>query len=308
MDILLGPNVKQMEAIKNELGEDEDRFENNRKLLQKWISCQPHLPQNYDPGMLRVFLRGCKHNLERAKKKIEAYFVARLTIPEFYACRNPTVEELENAFQCVHILPLSKLTNEGHRVTILKLASTDPSDFDIKTILRLLFMIADIRTAEEQPIAGDVFIYDTSGLTAEHCVRFISPLVKKAVMLAHNIYPQRLHKVHIVNASPLGERLLQFTKSLLKEKLRNRFIVHKTPDTLLEYVPKDVLPVEYCGTEGSLNELISTWTKCILAHAEWFQTQENVKASTTIPSSVIHACGLEDGLGIQGSFRQLAID
>lgn len=46
-EILKGPDEQQMEAIRNNLGEDPERFANNLKLLEDWIKCQPQLPQNY---------------------------------------------------------------------------------------------------------------------------------------------------------------------------------------------------------------------------------------------------------------------
>lgn len=46
-ELLKGPDEKQMEEIRKDLGEDPDRFANNLKLLEEWIKCQPHLPQDY---------------------------------------------------------------------------------------------------------------------------------------------------------------------------------------------------------------------------------------------------------------------
>lgn len=44
--------------------------------------------------MLSVFLRGCKHNLEKTKEKIQMYFIARSEVPELFCNRNPSAELL----------------------------------------------------------------------------------------------------------------------------------------------------------------------------------------------------------------------
>lgn len=56
-NILKGPDEKQMEEIVRDLGEDPERFENNLKLFEEWINCQPHLPKNY--GKKQNY-NGCK--------------------------------------------------------------------------------------------------------------------------------------------------------------------------------------------------------------------------------------------------------
>lgn len=45
--ILNGPNDSQMEAIRQELKEDPERFKHNLQLFEEWIATQPHLPKNY---------------------------------------------------------------------------------------------------------------------------------------------------------------------------------------------------------------------------------------------------------------------
>lgn len=46
-EILEGPDVKTMEEIRKELGEDPERFANNLAIFEKWVDCQEHLPRNY---------------------------------------------------------------------------------------------------------------------------------------------------------------------------------------------------------------------------------------------------------------------
>lgn len=87
--------------------------------------------------------------------------------------------------------------------------------------LTFLFL-ADIRVAEEVPLSGDIFIYDLEHLKAMHVLKYATPLLKKALVVAHNAYPQRLKRIHIVNTPPFAEKFIIFTKQFLNEKMKDR--------------------------------------------------------------------------------------
>lgn len=69
-------------------------------------------------------------------------------------------------------------------------------------------------------------------------------------------YPVKLKEVHIINVSPLIDTVINWVKPFLKEKIRNRIHVH--PDgleSLYKFVPREILPAEYGGDAGTLQEL-----------------------------------------------------
>ncbi|KAF2879412.1 hypothetical protein ILUMI_26761 [Ignelater luminosus] len=307
MSLLQGPTPQQMEAIRAELGEDPDRLQHNIQLLQKWISCQVHLPRDYDNNLLPVFLRGCKHNLERAKKKLEMYFIVRTKVPELFGDREPTKELMERYTKMIKIATLPKLTPDGSRITIFKVMCLNGDEWDTIEMIRYIYMNADIRVAEEVPISGDIFIYDLENLKTVHILKYASPILKKALVAAQEAYPQRLKQLHYVNTPPFTEKILNITKSFMKEKMRDRFIVHNSMDDLLKYFPSDILPVEYAGTSGKFNNLVNDWVDCIVKRRKWFQQQDNIKATGPIPECVSYS-HFDDVIGVQGSFRKLEID
>jgi len=304
MSFFKEPTDAQLAIVRAEVGEDSNKLQHNLQLLQKWISCQPHLPQDYDNNILSVFLRGCKHNLERTKKKIEMYFIARTKVPELFCDREISRELLETYNKMMKIALLPDLTPDGHRVTIYKIGENS-DDWDTRDVFRCIYITADIRVAEEVPIAGDIFIYDLEHLKAGHVIKYITPIAKKGILAANDAYPQRLQRIHFVNVSTVADKILSFTKTCLKEKMRNRFVLHSKVDDLLNYLPSSLLPTEYGGTNGKFEDAVNNWTDCILKHKKWFQQQDTLKAVEPFPVSYSQ---FDDVSGVQGSFRQLGID
>ena len=48
-------------------------------------------------------LMGTKYDLHRAKKKIDAYFTARAKNPEFFAQRDPTSADIQQACRAMYV-------------------------------------------------------------------------------------------------------------------------------------------------------------------------------------------------------------
>ena len=42
-----------------------------------------------------TFLRGCKHNVERAKRKIDSYYTGRAAVQELFSNRDPCSREVK---------------------------------------------------------------------------------------------------------------------------------------------------------------------------------------------------------------------
>merc|ERR1712012_599675 len=69
--------------------------------------------------------------------------------------------------------------------------------------------------------------------------------------------------------------VVDLVKGLQKEKMQRRQVVHPQGDYsgLVEDLGKDILPVEYGGTNGSVEDLAQFWRKEVEASAEWLKTQ-----------------------------------
>lgn len=70
-------------VAETELGEVEERIPKDLLALRTWIEQQPHLNARLDCQFLIQFLRGCKYNFEKAKEKIDLFFMLKSKFPAF---------------------------------------------------------------------------------------------------------------------------------------------------------------------------------------------------------------------------------
>lgn len=78
----------------------------------------------------------------------------------------------------------------------------------------------------------------------------------------------RIKEIHNVHSSKTIETFVTFMKAILGPKLGDRIYVHKTLDTVYEYVPKYIFPEEFGGKDKPLSQLrgrIDTFSYYILS-------------------------------------------
>ncbi|KAL0132815.1 hypothetical protein PUN28_000494 [Cardiocondyla obscurior] len=170
-----------------------------------------------------------------------------------------------------------------------------------------VFMIGDVRLKEEEHgVAGDVYILDASVATPTHFAKFTPAVVKKFLVCAMEAYPVKLKEVHVINISPLVDTILNFVKPFLKEKIRNRIFMHSDIKTLYDYVPREILPAEYGGDAGPIQNIHDMWMKKLEEYGPWFAEQEAMKTNEALRPGKPKT--QDDLFGLDGSFRQLTID
>ncbi|XP_017476798.1 PREDICTED: uncharacterized protein LOC108366833 [Rhagoletis zephyria] len=69
----------------NEKCDDNDYYVNT---LREWAEKQPFLRARTDDQFLMAFLRGSKFSLEKAKQKLENFYILRAAMPEMFRNRN----------------------------------------------------------------------------------------------------------------------------------------------------------------------------------------------------------------------------
>ena len=65
----------------------------------------------------------------------------------------------------------------------------------------------------------------------------------------------KIKGIHILSQSRAIDALVTLFKQIFSAKLASRIAVHKTVDTLYDYVPKEILPKEYGGNEKTISEM-----------------------------------------------------
>ncbi|KAJ8949208.1 hypothetical protein NQ318_021701 [Aromia moschata] len=174
-------------------------------------------------------------------------------------------------------------------------------------IIKVVLMVGDVRlAAEETGVAGDVYILDASVATANHFAKITPSIIKKFFVCIQEAYPVKLKEVHVVNVSPLVDTIVNWVKPFLKEKIRNRIHLHSELESLHKFIPKDILPEEYGGSAGKVQDFHDQWMKKLEEYTPWFKSQEDIKADESKRPG--KPTNYDDLFGLDGSFRQLTID
>ncbi|XP_052751970.1 alpha-tocopherol transfer protein-like [Galleria mellonella] len=307
-ELLVQPSGEMWKKIRVELNEDVNTRNQDLAAIKEWLRKQPHLPDEWEDRPLMTFLRGSSFSLEKCKRKLDMYFTLRAACPEFFTNRDATSPELEEILsKKIQGPPLSGLTPNGRRVTICRGVHPNLDAQQIIDCLKLALMIGDVRLLEElEGVAGDVYVLDADILGPSLLAKLSPTTVKKFMICVQEAYPVKLKEVHIVNTSPIVEAFINLVKPFLKEKIRKRIFIHKDIKDLYKYVPQDMLPVEYGGTCGTMNEIHEQWINKLKEYRDWFAAQESVKANEALRPG--RPTNYDELFGIDGSFRQLSID
>lgn len=65
----------------------------------------------------------------------------------------------------------------------------------------------------------------------------------------------RIKSIHIITSSNLIDMVVSIIKQGMSEKLGKRINVHKSLDSIYNFVPKDIMPEDYGGSEKTLQQL-----------------------------------------------------
>ncbi|XP_011057330.1 PREDICTED: alpha-tocopherol transfer protein-like [Acromyrmex echinatior] len=305
--LLIQPTDEMSNQIRVELNENVATRDKDLEMIKEWLAKQPHLPKFDDDQRIMTFLRGCKFSLEKCKWKLDMYFTMRAIVPEFFSNRDITMPALQEVAKLLHLPPLPGLTHKGYRVIVMRGVDKDIPTPNIPETMKTVFMIGDIRLKEEEHgVAGDVYILDAAVATPIHFAKFTPSLVKKFLVCAMEAYPVKLKEVHVINISPLVDTILNFVKPFLKEKIRNRIFMHSDIKTLYDYIPREILPTEYGGDAGPIQNIHDMWMKKLEEYGPWFAEQEAMKTNEALRPGKPKT--QDDLFGLDGSFRQLSID
>ncbi|KAH1000045.1 alpha-tocopherol transfer protein-like [Dendroctonus ponderosae] len=292
-------------AILDHYSMTEEQFEENVKILRTWIKQSGHLPQEEDENKFRLVLLNCKMSMEKAKQCVEGYYRIRTRYAhEFFDKLIPNAKDYLQSKNLAKSVVMPKLTPDLCRITIFKL--TDPEGLaDDALIYHIpVFMITEMRLTKELCLSNIILI-DFSSYSWKNLIKYTPTVNQKLVdmLISVNI---RIHSLHFINVTGFMDHIMRVLKSFVPGKIVNKIIIHKSRESLWEYIPKECLPKDYGGTQKPLDEIYSDWCEQIEESEELFKKLLSAKSSAKFeldPSQQdVFGCGAE------GSFRQLVLD
>ncbi|XP_050361886.1 uncharacterized protein LOC126781107 [Nymphalis io] len=297
----LSPELAKI--AKNELNENPTQVASDLQNLKEWISKQSHLRARTDDQWLIALLRGCKFSLERVKAKLDLFYTLRTTAPEVTLRQKPTEPQFLEFLRlgtCV-ILPQPK-NSLSPCVILIRAGEYDPDKYNVADIMCILYYLVQILVIENDTatVMGTVIAVDYQNVTLNHLTQASPSLLKKLVAVSQDSLPLRLKGSHHVNVPSGIEIIFKLVSGFLGEKARERLKIYKTNEDLLKNLPKEVMPTEYGGTGGPLNDIIEYWAKKIVEYRPWMEKEMEFGTDESKRTN--------ENMSNKGSFRKLDID
>jgi len=299
------------QTAREELGEETERVKADLTSLKEWLSKSPHL-QNVrkDDSKLLEFLRGCKFSLERTKEKIDLYNSCRAALPDWFQHWDPSSPIFQKFLNWGNLLPLPGYDKQGRQVVLIRPGKIVPAKATMEEVAMTSLAFLELINNENKQgqIRGLLLINDLADAGPQHALMMNPVTAKKFLTIIQEAYPARPQAIHFLNLPSAMETVLNMMQSFMKDKMRKRNKIHPKGDysSLWEEVGKDVLPVEYGGTNMDLDTIHDQWKNRVNDNRDWLMLQSRYKADESLRPGKPRS--YTDIFGIEGSFRKLEID
>ncbi|XP_060527195.1 alpha-tocopherol transfer protein-like [Cylas formicarius] len=279
--------------------------ENDLQIIKEWLAKEPHLPQNINDKLLQRFLYTCNHSVERAKHLIDLFYTIRSQSPEIFADRDPDAPHIRQAFEDIDFVPLPKLSAQNYKVFLYNLRTSDPEKYHFVDALKAFFVLADVRMLLETEVPdGEIPIFDMRNFTLKHLTKIVLPVLKKYMLYTQEAHPIKLRQIHLLNVPTFLDRCLHIVRPFMKSEVGKMIHTHlPNSTTLYDHVPRDLLPEEYGGTVGKIDDLKRAWIDKVRQHRDYVVDESRWAVDERKrPRPPAHTVSME------GSFRSLSID
>lgn len=257
--------------VSRDLNEVPARVPEDIETLREWLLTQKHLRTPLDDQFLITFLRGCKYSIQKAKEKIDLFFTVREEIPELYRNRDPLDKRIGAMLKlgCTVVVP-NPPGDGGPQIQFIRPGLYGTSEFTVHELFKLNTIMTDVMILEDDNfiISGAVGIMDFTNVTKEHFNDLDAICLKKIAKLNQEAQPSQYLGFHYIHISSQFEEIFNMFKGFMSEENHRRLYVHRNIETLYNYVPRKLLPTEYGGEAGPIQNMIDIFETKVISCRE----------------------------------------
>ena len=245
---------------------------------------------------------------------LDKYVHMRTHHPEWFANLDSKQPKMRELLSSGYLFVLPERDAKGRRVVFSRAAAMDADKFTACDIMRAHILTYETLLADEDnQINGLAYVFDELGVNWSHIGIWSPSEISKAFSCCERALPLRHQEIHFVHLPWTMSLVFQFAKSLLSQKLRERFQTHATFDKLKSSgFPSEILPSEYVGGgDVDARSMIESWLKELDDHREQVLALDEMrygltrKASSSDEAAAAEAKDVSGVLEVVGSVRKL---
>lgn len=168
------------------------------------------------------------------------------------------------------MVPLREATPENYKVIILRFINDDFDHIQFNDVIKAFFMMSDVRliTPDFKCLTdGEIPIFDMERVSYRHLTKIVLSTLRLYLKYTQEAHPVRVRSIHIVNCSPIIDKIIYLIKPFVRTENFNMINFHTPGSTsLFKFVPKENLPMEYGGSLGPIANMKAYWMKRIEKH------------------------------------------
>ncbi|XP_044731779.1 retinaldehyde-binding protein 1-like [Chrysoperla carnea] len=236
-------------VAKKELREDEETKEHALRHLREWINKNTDIENcRTDDGFLLRFLRTKKFSLPMAEQMILKYINLRQKMSN-YCCNldylSPSINELINDG---FVFASPNRDAKGRRVVFTIMKNFNPYKYTSVDMAKIHAITYETLLDDEKTqIFGFTHIGDGDGASAAHVTLWNFTDFATLFKWGEQSYPMRHKEVHIVHLLPAFKFVVDFARTRVSSKMKDRLSLHNDWASLAKKVDPNVLPKEYGG-------------------------------------------------------------
>lgn len=173
---------------------------------------------------------------------------------------------------------LPNRTKEGCTLEVYRVADIRLDYFILKDLFKSVFMVHDLTALNEPNTNGLIAIFDAKNFSFRHFMSLVAhvPTVIHFLQYVQEADCIDIVQIHFVNCSWVVSKTHSFIKPFLTRELSEKMFFHSSNfDTLHEFVSKELLPVDFGGNDGTLDEYMKATLKNLRKHRDFITKNEN---------------------------------
>ncbi|ENN76065.1 retinaldehyde-binding protein 1 [Dendroctonus ponderosae] len=243
-----------------ELRETEQSRPECLRQLKLWVAQNQDIRNCLmDDNFLLRFLRVKKFSIPMAQQTLLKYLNYRKRFPQIFLDMDYSDASVNQLISSGYIFVSPLRDTNGRRVVIYDLSKFNPKRHSGTDMARAHVVTYEtLLSEEENQILGVSHVANIAGVNASFLTLFSVTDFGYLIKWGEQSFPMRHKEIHCLNMPQALRYVYDFAKSNMSQKLKQRFMVHDSMESLFDKVDKRCLPKEM-GGEISREQMVASW-------------------------------------------------